>query len=78
MIEGLLACHVAGVCHGDLTPNNILFDADYKIRIVDFGFSSSLNESPNNSFGGQQVRNNYSAPETQSRQNYNGVSADIF
>jgi hypothetical protein len=31
------ACHAAGVAHGDLSPANVLVDADGRTRLVDFG-----------------------------------------
>lgn len=35
--EGLRAVHREGLHHGDLSPGNILIDADGLVRIVDFG-----------------------------------------
>jgi WD40 repeat protein len=43
MTEGLLALHCSGVIHGDLKPDNILFDSDSssgRPKIIDFNFSS--------------------------------------
>lgn len=38
--EAVEASHVAGVVHGDLTPNNILLDLHGRIVVTDFGFAT--------------------------------------
>ncbi|OAA54279.1 Protein kinase-like domain protein [Niveomyces insectorum RCEF 264] len=38
--RGLRALHAVGVVHGDLTPRNLLLDADFNVRIADFAGSS--------------------------------------
>jgi hypothetical protein len=35
--EAVGACHAEGVVHGDLTPANVVIDADGRARLVDFG-----------------------------------------
>lgn len=39
--EALQAVHQAGLVHGDLTPSNVLVDAQGRITITDFGFSQA-------------------------------------
>jgi len=39
LMDGLEACHKAGITHRDLKPNNILIDAEYVLKITDFGLS---------------------------------------
>mmetsp|Transcript_23944 Transcript_23944/g.33256 ORF Transcript_23944/g.33256 Transcript_23944/m.33256 type:complete len:541 (-) Transcript_23944:46-1668(-) len=39
LVEGLSACHNAGIAHRDLKPENILLDKDFVVKIADFGFS---------------------------------------
>ena len=39
--EAIEAVHQSGLVHGDLTPSNILVDAQNQIRITDFGFSQA-------------------------------------
>ncbi len=38
--EAVAAAHQVGVVHGDLTPNNILLNAQGRIVITDFGFAT--------------------------------------
>ncbi len=39
--DAVQAVHRAGLVHGDLTPGNVLVDADNRITITDFGFSQA-------------------------------------
>lgn len=47
---GLAAAHAAGIVHGDIKPANLLFGEDGRVRITDFGLSSS-SLAPDESLG---------------------------
>src|SRR5689334_6917043 len=41
-LEALSYLHGQGVVHGDLSPGNLLLDAQGRLKLLDFGLSSSL------------------------------------
>lgn len=58
--EAIAAVHHAGLVHGDLTPSNVLVDADDRITITDFGFSQASAVSSSQVLGGTP---GFAAPE---------------
>lgn len=44
--DALAALHLAGVVHGDVTPENVLVDRDGEAKLVDYGASWLLAEPP--------------------------------
>ena len=79
IIEGLEACHSAGISHRDMKPENILFSQDFNLKLTDFGFSIFLEGR-----GGDHVlrtrlgTEGYMAPEVFAGGSYEGTSVDIF
>ena len=74
ILIGLQAIHNAGICHRNMKPNNILFDANFNPKISGFYFSR-LNA---NNLQGHAGTNEYMAPEILSNMPYNGILIDIF
>ncbi len=58
--EAIQAVHQAGLVHGDLTPSNILVDAQDRITVTDFGFSQASTKSALPVLGGTL---GFAAPE---------------
>jgi serine/threonine protein kinase len=57
LLEALVHCHSRGIAHLDIKPENVLFGADGKVRLADFGCSQ---RGIQNFFGGSLP---YMAPE---------------
>lgn len=53
---GLKDLGAQGMCHGDLSPNNILIDARGQVKLVDFGFGNTL-------MGRRKITVEFAAPE---------------
>jgi serine/threonine protein kinase len=71
--EGLSEAADAGLVHGDVKPENILFDNDKNAKLVDFGLAA-LNGGPGNDVWGTPF---YIAPEKVRRQKAD-FRADIY
>ncbi|MEM7395927.1 MAG: serine/threonine-protein kinase, partial [Verrucomicrobiota bacterium] len=49
--RGLKAAHDAGLIHGDIKPENIMIDPEFRAKLVDFGLTYNADEA----FSGQRV-----------------------
>ena len=79
LIEGLEACHMAGVAHRDLKLDNIMLGDDWDLKIADFGYATLISGKDKSGKLCTPVGTlSYAAPEILSKKTYYGLFADIF
>ena len=79
IIEGLSACHKAGVVHRDLKTENIMLTENFEIKIADFGFAAYKQGKDGKGLLYTSLGTpNYAAPELHTHSPYYGVCNDIF
>ncbi|KAG5177336.1 kinase-like domain-containing protein [Tribonema minus] len=71
------ACHAAGVYHRDLKPQNILLDANFQLKVADFGLSA-LHAAGNDLCYTYCGTRSYMAPEILAGAAYSGGKADAW
>lgn len=78
MINGLEACHKAGVAHRDIKPQNLLLDSDFQLKITDFGLSKIIEKESDLIMRTTYVgTRGYQAPELLNNKKYK-PNCDIF
>jgi serine/threonine protein kinase len=77
-IQGLEACHNAGIAHRDIKPQNLLLDAHFNLKITDFGLSKVFESDADTIMKTHYVgTRGYQAPELLLSQPYD-LACDIF
>ena len=75
IVEGLHHIHESNIAHNDLKPENILILDNYRILIIDFGYSYHLKNNYINNFMGSIE---YSSPERLKNIPHCGKKSDIW
>lgn len=72
--EGLKAAEEVGLFHGDIKPDNILFDDNMQAKLVDFGIASMASQGQSSELWGTPY---YIAPEKVQKKK-NSARSDIY
>ena len=78
LVSAVHQCHQVGICHRDIKDDNILIQEQSKPKLIDFGLSKLLVDSPYSEISGTP---GYMAPElliNVSSEDYDGMAADVF
>jgi len=71
--------NTVGICHRDLKPENILMDANFNIKLADFGFALPLGgKTANGKLHSYKGTVGYMPPEQHAGKAYSGKQADLF
>jgi serine/threonine protein kinase len=75
LVEGVQYIHAQGIAHRDLKPQNILVDAQFHLKLADFGFAIETSAGLQTARCGSPL---FSAPEVISGQPYDPQCADMW
>lgn len=77
MVSALAYCHQHGIYHRDIKPENLLLDADFQLKVADFGLAA-MKANPDDLLKTECGTRSYMAPEVLARQQYEGAKADCW
>lgn len=77
-VNGLKTIHESGFVHRDLKTENVFLDKGFKIKLGDFGFSKSIENSGDNKLSTVLGTVGYQSNELLEAKLYSGVKNDIF
>jgi serine/threonine protein kinase len=77
LVLGLQFIHNRGVCHLDLSLENLLMDGDGKLKICDFGLAREISKVPYKCLN-RPGKIQYMSPEIFSCQDFYGEKSDMF
>ena len=77
LLDAVETCHKSGICHCDIKLENILLTEDFKIKLIDFGFSKNINDGLIYENIGTS---SYISPEVfqSATKGFDGIKNDIF
>ena len=77
LLKAVETCHKCGITHGDIKLQNILFNSNFNIKLIDFGFAKNIKDGLISEITGTRF---YNAPEMFScaTKGYDGILADVF
>ena len=71
--------HKSGVCHRDLKPENLMLDANYNLKVADFGFAApTAGRDGKGKLTTQLGTASYMAPEIHLGKSYEGPPVDVL
>ena len=78
LMDGMEACHEAGICHRDIKPQNLLLDADFQLKIADFGLAKVFEKDEDALMRTFYVgTRGYQSPEILKKKEYT-TACDVF
>ena len=80
IVEAIKFCHDKNICHLDLKPENIAFDFEFNLILLDFGLSTVIKDENKNKkkYNNRRGTLQYECPQMFEGKNYTGDKADIF
>lgn len=74
VMKALVLLHSRGILHGDISPDNMLFDADGSLKLIDFGAAVQKGEAGND----KKVKESYAPIEQYQEKDKMGPWSDLY